>query len=112
MSLTMKPHQAQICPIDVEIDTTTNQVLAADFTRTRSIRCRMVPIGAEAAFREFGVQIQTGQKLLCELSDAPADRETNGRVLYAGTLYRIVDIVRHGSTKECAYASVLLEREK
>lgn len=110
MSLTLKPHLVQLCPPDAPVDTVTNQVLATEFHQGRQIRCRVAPTTAEAAFNEFGVQLNAEHKLLCELADAPTDADMNAKIRFDGTWYRVAGIVRHGSTPECGYASVLLAR--
>lgn len=113
--LAFKPHSVTVQAIEEDIDAVTGEVgVSLLGTASSAILCKVEPISSDAAFKAFGVDIDRGFRLMCELADADTF-ELNARVNWSagGLTLRVASLPRsfRSAIGITDHATVLLRKE-
>lgn len=114
MALIFKPHSVTVRVPSTSADAATGEVAVMEHAAASSaIACKVEPISTDAALGEFGIEVERGFRLLCELTDA-SSFPVNARVIWSAggmTLRTMARQEFRSFTGLTAHCSVLLTKE-
>lgn len=112
MPLVLRPHRLQVRSLDVPTTDLGVAKVGSHVPETTQVLGKAEPLGADAAFRAYGIELSEPYRVMVNLEDANA--------FQVGALVRVVELAewlkvaappsRHGATALTSHAVVLCQK--